>query len=190
VPPAQAAPPKKLPPVAPPTTVAHDELTPPPNPNDPRAPVLPYYEGMPVPPGYTIVHKPATGLITGGLVGFGVSYGGALIVAAAQGFDNASGWLVLPIAGPWLAIAQRDYEQCKTATVAQARRCVSHAVKEVQYITFAAVDGVFQIASSMLVLAGAISARDELIRQDLVHVNVSPNKSGGADWAVTLHGQF
>jgi hypothetical protein len=145
---------------------------------------------MPVPPGYEVVRHPASGLLIGGLVGMGASYGTALIVGATQGFDNASGWLAMPIAGPFLAIATRDYEECKTSTVAQARRCVGKAVGEVQYITFAAVDGVFQIASALVILAGAVSSRDELIRQDLVHVKVAPGPTGGLDWAVTVQGNL
>jgi len=157
---------------------------------DTRPPVLPYYAGMPVPPGYEVVTHPASGLITAGIVGMSVSYGTAVIVAASQGFDNATGWLMAPVVGPFIAVAERDYEQCKTATVAQARRCVSKAVGEVQYITFAAVDGVFQIASTLVILAGAVSSRDELIRQDLVHVKVAPGKTGGVDWAVTVQGNL
>ena len=69
-------------------------------------------------------------------------------------------------------------------------RCISEAVGEVQYITFVAVDGVFQIASALVILAGAISAHDELIRQDLVHFTVAPGKTGGMDWAVTVQGNL
>ena len=143
-----------------------------------------------MPPGYQVVYRPATGLLVGGLIGMGASYGAALIVGATQGFGNATGWLALPLAGPWLAIAERQYEQCRTATVQQARRCVSKAVGEVQFITFVAVDGVFQLASSMLILAGAISGKDELIRQDLVHVDVRPSPTGSVDWAVSVQGNF
>jgi hypothetical protein len=190
---AQPAPPKPAP--APSSAKAAPALVPyepPPGTasNDPRPPVLPYYEGMPVPPGYQIVHRPATGLLAGGFVGMGVSYGAALIVAATQGFDNATGWLALPIAGPWLAIAERSYEQCRTSTIQQARRCVSEAVGEVQFITFVAVDGVFQIASGLLILAGALSSKDELIRGDLVHVDVRPSPTGSLDWAVSVQGRF
>ena len=157
---------------------------------DPRPPVLPYYEGMPVPPGYEVVRRPASGLITGGVIGLSISYGTALIVGATQGFDNAAGWLAVPIAGPWIAIADRNYEQCKTNTVAQARRCVTEAVGQVQYITFTAVDGVFQVASALIILAGAVSSRDELIRQDLVHVKVAPGPTGGLDWAISVQGNL
>jgi hypothetical protein len=179
--PVAAAVPPASPPYVPPAGTAS---------TDPRPPVLPYYQGMPVPPGYEIVRHPASGLVIGGVVGLGLSYGTALIVGATQGFDNASGWLAVPVAGPFLAIASRDYEQCKTATVQQARRCVSEAVGQVQYITFAAVDGVFQIASTLVILAGAVSSRDELIRQDLVHLKVAPGPTGGVDWALTVQGNL
>lgn len=152
--------------------------------------MLPYYQGMPVPPGYDVVKHPASGLITGGVIGLSISYGTAVIVGATQGFDNAAGWMAVPLVGPFIAIADRNYEQCQTATVAQARRCVTEAVGQVQYITFAAVDGVFQVASALVLLAGAVSSKDELIRQDLVHVKAAPGKTGGVDWAVTVQGNL
>ena len=188
--PAPAPDPKPVPAPAPQRDLPAYEPPPGTASKDPRPPVLPYYEGMPVPPGYQVVHRPATGLMAGGLIGMGASYGAALIVGATQGFDNATGWLAMPLAGPWLAIAEREYEQCRTATVQQARRCVSKAVGEVQFITFVAVDGVFQLASSMIILAAAVSGKDELIRQDLVHVDVKPSPTGGVDWAVTVRGNF
>lgn len=153
--------------------------------------MLPYYDGMPVPPGYEVVNHPATGIITGGLVGFGVSYSAGIVVGATQGFKNATGWLAAPIAGPWLAIAERQYEQCKTSTVEQARRCVQKAVGEVQFITFVAVDGVFQLATGFLTLAGLLSSRDELIREDLLpKVSVIPPGPGRREWALSVQGRF
>jgi hypothetical protein len=137
------------------------------------------------------VNHPATGLITGGLVGFGISYGTAMVFGAAQNFKNATGWLGLPIAGPWLAVANRQFEDCKTSTVELARRCVRDAVKEVQFVTFVAVDGVFQLATGVLTLAGFLSSRDELIREDLVpKVSLLPPGPGRREWALSVQGRF
>ena len=158
---------------------------------DTRPPVLPYYDGLPVPPGYKVVTHPATGIIAGGLIGFSAAYGAGIVVGATQGFKNASGWLAMPVAGPWLAVAERKYEQCKTSTVEQARACVQHAVGEVQFITFVAVDGVFQLATAFLTLAGALSSRDELIREDLVpKVSLLPPSPGRREWALSVQGRF
>jgi hypothetical protein len=112
-------------------------------------------------------------------------------VGATQGFKNASGWLAAPLVGPWVAIAERDYEQCKTTTVQLARRCVKQAVAQVQFITFVAVDGVFQAASGLLTLAGLLSTKQELTREDLLpQVSFSLPRPGSSDWALTVRGQF
>jgi hypothetical protein len=137
---------------------------------------------MPVPPGYEVTSRPATGIITGGLVGLGASYAGAIIVGATQGFKNATGWLAVPIAGPWVAIAEREYEP---------RRCVRQAVAQVQFITFVAVDGVFQLASGFLLLAGLLSTKQELTRQDLVpQVSLTLPLPGREQWGLSVQGNF
>jgi len=153
--------------------------------------VLPHYRGYPVPPGYEVVKRPASGLIKGGLVGFGVAYAGAVGFAAASGFKNGTGWLAAPIIGPWGAIGGRNYEQCRTSTVAEAKRCVRNAVSEVQIITFLAVDGIGQLAGALIMLAGAMSTREELVRSDLVNVEVSVIPPANGDpWALSVRGQF
>lgn len=165
---------------------------------DPRPPVLPYYDGLPVPPGYEVVKRPAAGLLAGGLVGLGIGYAGGLTFAAANGFKNGTGWLAAPIVGPWGAIGARNYETCRTRTVAEAKACVRNAVKEVQVITFFAVDGIAQLAGGLVTLAGAVSTKEELLRSDLVEkpavvedvkVSVVP-PVGGNPWALSVRGTF
>ncbi len=186
---AEAPPPSAPPPVANPVSALPAPATP--SASDPRPPVLPYYDGMPVPPGYKVVTRPASGVITGGAAGLGASYGIALIFGAAHGFDNGGGWLAAPLVGPWLAIAERQYASCSATVVSQARRCVDRAVKEVQYITFVTVDGIFQLASGFLLLAGFLSSKEELIRADLLpKVSFVPPTPGRRDWALSVQGRF
>lgn len=156
-------------------------------------PLLPYRKGMPVPDGYEVVHRPNSGLIAGGLVGLGLTYGVALIVGASEGFENGTGWLAAPVVGPWGAIGARKYE-CKSATqtVAEAKKCVRAAVGEVQLITIIAVDGIAQLASVVVTIAGALSSHDELVRQDLVDVDVAviPPASKREPWMLGFSGRF
>jgi phosphate/sulfate permease len=137
------------------------------------------------------VKRPASGLITGGIVGLGIAYAGAVGFSAVSGFDNGTAWLAAPIIGPWGAIGARDYEQCRTSTVAEAKRCVRKAVSEVQVITFFAVDGVAQLAGGLVTLAGLLSTKEELVRSDLADVQVSviPPRQGDP-WAISVSGQF
>jgi hypothetical protein len=159
---------------------------------DARPPLLPYEEGLPVPAGYQVVDRPVTGLVTGGVIGMVTSYGAGIIVGATQGFKNGTGWLVAPIVGPWAAIATRKYECAASSTVAEARRCVNSAVGEVQLITFLAVDGIAQLATGFVTLAGLVSTRKALLRTDLMpaQVSVIPPGPGHDGWAITARGEF
>jgi hypothetical protein len=180
--PAPVAPLPVVAPVAPAVPVAGDA----------RPPILPYREGYPVPPGYEVVKRPATGLLAGGLVGLSIAYTGGVVFAAVNGFKNGTGWLAVPIVGPWGAIGSRNYETCRTRTVAEAKACVRNAVKEVQVITFFAVDGLGQLAGGLVTLAGVVSSKEELVRSDLVEkvqVSVLPPVQG-SPWAVSVSGQF
>jgi hypothetical protein len=149
-------------------------------------PILPYREGLPVPDGYTVVDRPATGLIVAGLVGLGVSYAAGIIVAASQGFDNGSGLLAIPVVGPYAAIGTREYN-CTVDTVDAAKRCT---VRETQIVTMIAVDGLAQTAGALVALAGLMSGTKELVRNDLPEVTVTPPISAQNGWQLSMRGNF
>lgn len=141
---------------------------------------------MPVPPGYTVVDRPATTLTTAGIVGLGVSYATAVIIGASQGFENGTGLLVIPIFGPYAAIGTREY-QCEVDTVDAAKRCTA---SEVQVVTLVAVDGLIQTAAAIAAIAGLVSGEKELVRNDLVDVKVKPPVAGRDGWEFSLGGNF
>lgn len=125
-------------------------------------------------------------------MGLVTTYGVAVIIGATQGFRNGTGWLAVPIAGPWAAIGARTYEcEGPTGTVAEAKRCVRDAVGEVQIITFVAVDGIAQLASAVVTLAGLASSRQELVRKDLLPVDVAVVPPRGREpWRLSVSGTF
>jgi len=141
---------------------------------------------LPVPEGYTVVDRPATGLLSAGLVGLGVAYGIGVIIGASQGFENGTGLLAIPVIGPYAAVGTREYE-CQVSTVAAAKRCT---VGEVQIVTLIAVDGLAQTAGALVAVAGLVSGNKELVRNDLVEVNVTPPTGGRSGWNVTVRGAF
>jgi hypothetical protein len=140
-----------------------------------------------------VVERPVTGLVTAGVVGMVTSYGVGVIVGATQGFKNGTGFLLVPIAGPWFAIGTRKYECAgTTGTVAEAKKCVNSAVGEVQLITFMAVDGIAQLATGFVTLAGLMSTKKALLRTDLLPAKVSviPPSPGHDGWEITARGEF
>jgi len=143
-----------------------------------------------VPDGYTVVDRPADGLITAGLIGLGVSYAAAVIVGATQGFENGTGLLAIPVFGPYAAIGTREYD-CQVDTVAAAKRCT---VDETQIVTLIAVDGLAQTAGALVAVAGLISGKKELVRNDLVEMPVTPSVAppiaGRNGWQFSLRGAF
>lgn len=66
-----------------------------------------YIEGTPLPEGYHLEERASRGLIGGGVAMFAVPYlVGAFGAISLQG-EGSSGWLGIPLVGPWLALGQR-----------------------------------------------------------------------------------
>jgi hypothetical protein len=151
--------------------------------------LLPYRDGLAIPPGYRVEHRPASGLVTGGLVTLIISYGAAIAVGVGDHFKDGSGWTAVPVIGPWAAIGARSFH-CDNDPL-KANDCVSNAFSEVQTIAILSADAVVQATGTVLFLAGLGSGRDELVRSDLeTGVRVTPRAVGANGFGVGLDGRF
>lgn len=151
--------------------------------------LLPYRDGLPVPPGYRVEHRAATGIILGGLATLGIAYSTALIVGASANFGDGTGWLAIPVIGPWGAIGARSYH-CSNDPL-QANKCISGAFSEVQTIAILSADGVIQAAGAVLFVVGLASGHDELVRTDQpVSFRVLPQKVGSDGYGFGVSGRF
>jgi len=144
---------------------------------------------MPIPPGYRVEHRAATGVIVGGLATFGIAYGTALVIGANASFNDGTGWVAIPVIGPWAAIGARSYH-CSNDPLL-ANQCVSGAFSEVQTIAALSADGVIQAAGAVLFVVGLASGHDELVRKDLpVSFRVVPRKVGADGFGIGVDGRF
>ncbi|HEY4102651.1 MAG TPA: hypothetical protein VGM44_02130 [Polyangiaceae bacterium] len=151
--------------------------------------LLPYRDGLPVPPGYRVEHRAASGLIAGGLVTLIVSYGAGIAVGVGDHFNDGTGWTVVPVIGPWAAIGARSFH-CDNDPL-KANQCVKDAFSEVQTIAILSADAVVQATGAVLFFAGLGSGRDELVRSDLeTGVRVTPRAVGTSGFGVGLDGRF
>lgn len=143
---------------------------------------------MPIPPGYVVERRAATGLIAGGLVTLLVSYTAAIVIGAGQDFENGTGWLAAPIIGPWGAIGARTF-RC-SVPLEQSRKCVNQAFDEVELLVFMTADGLIQATGATLFVIGLASGHKELVRQDLTKVSVGPRRIGRDGYGFGIDGHF
>lgn len=154
----------------------------------PAPALLPYRAGLPVPAGYRVEHRSANGLIVGGLASWIAAYGTALVIGANDNFKNGTGWLALPVVGPWAAIGARSYH-CENDPL-KAQQCIRGAFNEVQTIAILSADAVVQATGAVLFLAGLGSGDDQLVRTDIASVRVSPRAVGGSGVGLGFDGRF
>jgi hypothetical protein len=151
--------------------------------------ILPYRDGLPIPPGYRVEHRPANGLVAGGLASLSLAYGAAIVVAASDNFKNGTGWLLLPVVGPWAAIGARSYH-C-TNDPLKAQQCIHGAFNQVQTIAVLSADAVVQATGALLFLAGLGSGQDELIRTQLAAgVRMAPLAISGSGLGLGIDARF
>jgi hypothetical protein len=128
------------------------------------APELAYSEGEPVPLGYRVVQEPRWGLVTGGWILTGVTWGLSAMVALSADFKNSSGYLLAPFVGPWLLMGRRDYGHCsRSSTAREDLRCTADVFVVMGLIT----DGILQAGGGALLLSGYFAQRKILVRSDV-----------------------
>ncbi len=160
-------------------------------------PLLPYKDGLPVPAGYRVVERSASGLTLGGGLTFAAAYLAGLGMAASQGFDNGTAYTAIPVAGPWAAIGGRTFKcQASVATSSVSsvalqkaiNKCVGFAFNEVTTVVFLTADGLVQATGAVIFFLGLASGYKELVREDLPKAAVYPLPEGGA--ALSVFGRF
>ncbi|MFZ5896480.1 MAG: hypothetical protein ACOY0T_35830 [Myxococcota bacterium] len=144
--------------------------------------ILPYRDGIPIPPGYHVEKRAATGLIGTGLGMLAVGYVVGLGLAIDHDFEGGLGWMAVPVIGAWPAVAGSEVK-CTAQDVPAAKQCLSEAYDQATTIAIVAVDGMVQATGVALLVAGLLSGRSELVRDDL-QVSARQRPEGGFDLGV------
>jgi hypothetical protein len=147
---------------------------------------MPYKEGRPIPVGYHVEEVPNKGLVTAGWITTTIPYGIGLFVAVSADFKNQSGWLAVPIVGPWLLMGKRSYG-CHDAhgDTQESVDCVADVFVVMGLLT----DGVIQAAGGSLLLAGHLSTKTVLVRDEEQALRVAPMRVG-TGYGLGAMGQF
>lgn len=150
----------------------------PPPPEGPR--YLPYEVGQPVPPGYYVQESVRRGPVIAGAIVLGVPYVIGVSVASGNNFEDATGWLVIPAIGPWIALGTRKND-CGDS----ALDCTNDAAER----TLLTLDGLMQTTGAVLFIWGLASTSRRLVRNDIVELTITPTLVGSG-YGVGAVGMF
>lgn len=132
---------------------------------------------------------PATTPLVIGGIALGLPYATGLGIAAAEDFDNGSGWLAAPVAGPWLALSGRR-DPCETVKDdTEMSSDVGKCVAEPMVRGMLVLDGVLQAAGAVLLIVGASSSETRIVRKEAQLV-ASPSPVGRDGYGLAMAGRF
>lgn len=125
----------------------------------------PYVEGRRVPPGYTVEERVRRGPIIAGSIVFGVPYMLGLLTASADDFPNHSGWLAVPVVGPWVTLVSRE-ETCDAGFDYEDE--VEYECRGTDPVqTLLVLDALMQTTGAVLFVWGVSSSKKVLVRDDV-----------------------
>lgn len=111
-----------------------------------------YIDGTTLPEGYRIEEQANRGLITGGAVAFGIPYLTGLFVASYEQGEKGTGYLAVPLIGPWLMMGNRN-SACGEIGTPVTDRCDSDRAVRALLVT----SGVFQTVGAGLMVLGVLN---------------------------------
>jgi hypothetical protein len=187
----EAVAPASTSPSAPPPAPAGALIPPGPDPTSPeyvavseQRPIIRYRKGDALLPGYHLGKRPRTAPIVTGLAVFGSAYVVGGLLSASEGFPNQSGFLLVPVLGPWITISQRTRPVCTFACQANGKS-QEYGLVDV----FLVFDGLMQGAGALLVALGYAMPRTWQIRDD-VALSFTPAPVGERGYGAAVHGRF
>jgi hypothetical protein len=157
-------------------------------PAPPRAPESVPYDGGPVPSGYHVEERPRRGMLIAGPVIIGSAYAIGLTVASSDNFPNSTGWLAVPVLGPWITLAARHRTDC-VVNDTEFDTCDS-TTDDSTTRTFLILDGLTQATGAILLIYGIASPKKVVARDFVGSLHFTPAKIGRDSYGGVLTGSF
>ncbi|MBI3202253.1 MAG: hypothetical protein HYZ29_11965 [Myxococcales bacterium] len=132
------------------------------------------YEGGPIPAGHHIEGEPRLDLVIAGAGAFVFPYGLGVGFAAEADFPNQTGWLVVPVGGPFLTLATRDGCHADES-------CVGEKLLTAALVT----DGLVQALGVATLTLGLVLERKVLVPDESAW-RVAPSRVGTGHGVVAI----
>jgi len=144
------------------------------------------YDGGPVPAGYHVEEQSRRGPIIAGAVVIGSAYALGLAVASTENFPNSTGWLVVPVLGPWITLASRHRQVPSCSEFG----CDSTSDDDNTTRTMLILDGLTQATGTILLAYGLSSSRKVIARDFVGSLQFVPGEVGRGGVGGFVLGQF
>ena len=145
---------------------------------------LSYDEGQPIPEGYRLRTRAHRGLLITGAIMGGAAYGFSVMGAVDTGFEDNAGYLLIPIAGPWLMLAAGN-DPPKPCPMGETCPTGNPSYKSL----FVGAAGVLQAVGAVLFISGVTTEQRYLERKD-VAISVVPASFGSDGYGLGAIGRF
>lgn len=149
-------------------------------------PELEYRKGAPIPPGYQLEEYHPTGFIISGAVTLGTLYVMSFAAAVDQNFSSGYGWLAVPVVGPFGWLSARKAPTCAGLDSASIKSCQDDENSKNGLVL---LDGLGQVAGSVLLITGLAVTRSHWVRIAGHEVIIAPKLASNAG-SLNLIGQF
>jgi hypothetical protein len=148
------------------------------------------YDGGPVPSGYHVEERPRRGMLIAGPVIIGSAYAIGLTVASTDNFPNSTGWLAVPVLGPWITLAARHRTDSCVVDATGFDTCDSSTTDDSTTRTFLILDGLTQATGAVLLIYGVASPKKVVARDFVGSLHFTPAKIGRDSYGGVLTGSF
>ncbi|MCC6902948.1 MAG: hypothetical protein IT377_28525 [Polyangiaceae bacterium] len=123
-----------------------------------------------------------------GAVMVGLPYATGLGIGASESFDNGSGWLAVPVGGPWLSLSGRRDPCAASEDKKEFDSDVGKCVAEPLIRGMLVLDGVLQASGAVLMIIGASSGGPK--KPERTQVMAAPTPMGRDGYGMAVAGQF
>ena len=128
-------------------------------------------------------------MMIAGPVIVGSAYAIGLTVASTDNFPNSTGWLAVPVLGPWITLAARHRTDCVVDdTVFDS--CSGTSDDDSATRTFLILDGLTQATGAVLLIYGIASPKKVVARDFVGSLHFTPAKIGRDSYGGVLTGSF
>jgi hypothetical protein len=149
-----------------------------------RPPRYRYVEGTPLPEGYHIETRANRGLVIGGVATFGIPYLIGTFGTLSVLGDGNSGWLAIPIAGPWITLANRRTNCGEIGEPSPGGfECFADEAGNGLLIA----SGVLQAVGTAMIALGLASTREYAVA-DHAKLHITPIASPKGDFGLVVGG--